>query len=147
MINGAVAVDDNATKSITDITLDGYGTATLGSVGSLDKLVNLSLANSAAGATLHTTKTSLNLTVNDVDHAVNVDGTGPTITSLNLTAAAEASTFALTAAAATALTVDAAVALNVTGSTLSVLETATITGAGDVTLGNVSSVQIQTGNE
>lgn len=136
---GAVSVDDNATKSITDITIDGYGGATLGAGSSLDSLTNLSLANSGAGATTLTTAgTSLNLSVNDVDAAVNLDGGAATITSVNVTAATEASTFALTAAAATALTVDAAVALNLTGSTLGALTTATVTGAGNVTLGDLS---------
>ena len=133
---GAVTVDDNATKSITDITIDGYGGATLGAGSSLDSLANLSLANSGAGATVLTSgSTSLNLAVNDVDAAVNV---GASVQTLNLNAATEASAFALTGAAVKNIAIDAAVGLNLTGSALAALETASVTGAGAVNLGDVS---------
>ncbi|WP_416369504.1 beta strand repeat-containing protein [Tritonibacter mobilis] len=137
VVNGAVAVDDNATKSITDITLDGYGTATLGggAGGSLDSLSNLSLANSAAGATLTSTSKTLNLSVNDVDHTVNVGGS---VETLNVTSATEASTFALTATAAKTLNVTAGANLNLNGSTYGALTTANISGAGAVNLGDAS---------
>merc|ERR1711964_136132 len=85
--NGAVAIDDNANASITDIVVDGYGAgATLGGGGgSLNALENLTLRNSGAGtADVTTTQTALNLTVDDVDATVTVSNS---ITDLILNAA------------------------------------------------------------
>jgi S-layer protein len=134
--NGAVTIADGGTDSITTVTVDGYAASTIAA----DALTTLSLANSGAGTMAVTTAaTSLNLTVNDVDAAVTVDAGAATITDLTVTTATEDSAFALTAAAVTALTVSGTNALDLTGSTLSALETVTVSGAGNVTLGDISA--------
>lgn len=137
---GAVIVNENATASVTDVTVDTYASADLGDTGTdLDALTTLSLANSAGAATVATAATSLDLTVNNVMHAVSLDATAATVETLNLTASGASSAFGLTSAATTALNVTADANLNLTGSVLTVLETATITGAGDVALGDISA--------
>lgn len=141
VVNGVVTIDDNATASIKNITVDGYGAnATLGGTTSLDALETLTLKNSDTGtATATTTATSLTLNVEDVDATVSLDGTAATVETLTLNATGEASTFGLTAAAVTDLTVDAAVDLDIAaGSTLSAVETVTVSGAGAVDLGDIS---------
>ncbi|WP_104019691.1 DUF4214 domain-containing protein [Roseovarius nitratireducens] len=141
VVNGAVTIDDNATASIKNITVDGYGAnATLGGGTSLNALETLTLKNSDTGtATATTTATSLTLNVEDVDATVSLDGGGATVDTLTLNATGEASTFGLTAAAVTDLTVDAAVDLDIaTGSTLTAVETVTVSGAGAVDLGDIS---------
>ena len=114
--NGAVKIDDNATKSITDITVDGYGAgATLGAAagtGSLDKLTTLTLKNSGTtGAANLTTASKGALTLNlvDVDAAVSL---GATLTNLTINTSGEASTGAISAAGATTVTINAEAALS-----------------------------------
>ncbi|TCO73760.1 DUF4214 domain-containing protein [Chromatocurvus halotolerans] len=135
---GDVVVNEGGSDSITEITLDTYKAATLGAGGSLDALTTLSLANSADEATVTTAATTLALNVDDVDDAVSLDGTAATVETLNLTASGDASTFALTSEATKTLNVTANAALNLTGSTLTVLESAVVSGAGNVTLGDIS---------
>ncbi len=120
--NGLVTIDDNATKSITDITVDGYGagaqlgaTAGAGISASLDKLTTLTLKNSGAGtATVDTLSTgALTLNLVDVDGLVNLDGSGSaTLTSLTINTSGEASTGPITAAGATTVTINAEAALS-----------------------------------
>jgi len=109
--NGAVVIDDNATASITDITVDGYSAgATLGGGGSLDSLTNLTLKNSGAAgnATVATASTgAVVLTLDDVDGTVNLDTGGATLTGLTINTEGTASTGAITAAAATSVTINA----------------------------------------
>jgi S-layer protein len=148
--NGAVYVAGNgATASVADVTLDGYLSAELGTVDSassdvpdLDALTTLSLANSAGAAKVATASTALDLTVNNVNNAVNLDAaTTPTIADLNLTATGKASAFALTAAKVTDLTINAAVDLDLSSSTMmsTALETVSVTGAGEVDLSDIST--------
>lgn len=138
---GDVVINDNGTKSVTTVTVDGAAAVTLGgnAVGtSLDALTTLSLANVTGATNLNSTATSLDLTVNDVDGAVDLGVTADTVETLNLTSTGVASVFAADIAAATALNITANADLNLTGSTVTALETVDITGAGDVTLGDVS---------
>nr|WP_320115708.1 hypothetical protein [uncultured Desulfuromonas sp.] len=110
VVNGAVVIDDNATASITDITVDGYSAgATLGGGAPLDALTSLTLKNSGAGgATVDTDSTgSLALTLDDVDGTVNLDTGGATLTGLTINTEGVASTGAITAAAATSVTINA----------------------------------------
>lgn len=135
--SGVVAIDDNATTaSVKTITLDGYGAATLGAGGSLNALTAMSLANSAATATLTTTVTSLDLTLNKVTGII-VDAAG-TIKTLNITTTGSGSATALDAVGVTALTVAGtqAVDLSAGTATLTALKTVTVTGAAGLTLGN-----------
>ena len=138
--NGAVTIDDNATKSVTDVVVDGYGNgATLGDNSSLDALQNLTLKNSASGtAAVTTAATVLALNVEDVDAAVSIDEGAATVETLNLTADAEASDFDLKAAAVTNLNVTANVGLTLAGSAFGSLEAVTVAGAGKVDLGDIS---------
>lgn len=140
---GNVDVDDNGTASVRNITLNGYNTATLGGGTSLNALETLSLTNGAAGGTtLHTTQTSLDVTVNNVNGNISLDGTAATISDLTLTATGDDSVFDLTAAAVENLTIDAEVDLDLDGSTIGSgndLATVDINGAGSVDLGTVQS--------
>ncbi len=136
---GDVVVDDNATKSITTITLDGFDDAILGATApaatsSLDKLATLNLANSTGTTTLTSTVATLNVNVDGmagiVDLASNAD-----ISTLNLNATGTASKITLKADAVD-LTIAAAADLVIaTGSALTTLENVTIKGAGAVNLG------------
>jgi hypothetical protein len=139
--NGAVVIDDAATASITTITVNGYdvGDATLGAGGSLDALTTLSLANSGAAGHAFVTSAakSLALTVNDVDHDVNLDASGAsTVTTLGITTATADSGFALIAAGVTALTVSGtnAVDLATAPSTLTALQTVVVSGSAGLTI-------------
>ncbi len=112
--NGGVVINDNATKSITTITVDGYSAGAAlgaGAGGSLDALTTLTLKNSGAGAaTLTTTSTgSLTLNLTDVDGVVTL-GTG--LTGLTINTSGEASTGAIAAVGATTVTINAEAALS-----------------------------------
>lgn len=48
---GNVVLNDNATASVTDITLENFGTATLGTTDGFDKLANLTLVNNTGAYT------------------------------------------------------------------------------------------------
>ena len=113
--NGAVVIDDTAANTITEVTVDGYGAgATIGANNALDSITNLTLSNSGAGAaTLHTGSTgALTLNLDDVDAAVNLDGTAATVTNLTINTSGAASTGAITAAAAQTVTINADAALS-----------------------------------
>jgi S-layer protein len=132
---GAVVIDDNATASITDITVDGYASAVLGGGATLDKLTNLTLSNSTGNATVTTAGTLLNLNVSDVDNQVSLDGTGATVETLNIATGAVDSTFGLVAAAVKTLNISGGKKLDIdTGSTLSALATVVSTASGTVSL-------------
>ncbi|MGJ0311916.1 beta strand repeat-containing protein [Aliarcobacter cryaerophilus] len=141
---GDVVVDDNATKSITTITLDGFDNAALGAGGSLDKLATLNLTNgqgSAAGTVLTSTVATLTVNVDDMAGTVDLDGSAATtLKTLTLNANGEASSFALDANAVETLTIAAAANLDISaaGTKLSALKTVTITGAKNVDLGDLS---------
>lgn len=127
VVNGAATADKIAT-----ITIDGYASADLGVTGDdLNALTTLSLANSDGAAALASSAAALNLTVNNVNHAVDLDAaTGAaTIKTLNITASTEDSAFALTAEAAEAITVSGDAVLDIaTGSSLLAVKTITVTG-------------------
>lgn len=139
---GDVTVNEKAAvaASITTVTLDGFKDAVLGTTNALNALTTLSIANSAGITTLKTTKTALTLNVDNITSAVDLDGSAAAITTLTINANGEASDFKLTAAKVETLTVAAAADLDLdNASVLSALKTVTITGAGDVTLGDISS--------
>jgi S-layer protein len=128
--NGTVGVADGGDDSITSITLDGYGTATLAS----DVLETLNLSNSAAAVNLDTASTgAIDLTVDNVTSAIDLGAvSGDSVTTVNITATGDDSDIALDAAAATALTVDATADIDLADGTFTALETVTVSGAGDV---------------
>lgn len=140
VIGGAVTVNDAATASITTVSLDGYGGATtnVGNTAALSKLTTLTLANSG-GATAGATNgavdvylggaTSLNLSVNNVKGAVNLDKTSASVVTLNLTSTGANSSFALTAAGAKNLTIAGDKVATLSAGTFTALETVTITGS------------------
>ena len=134
VVGGAVVIDDNATKSITTITVDGAATATLGGGSSLDALTTLSLANIPGATNLTTTATTLGLTLKDVDGAIDLGVGGDSITALNVTTDTTTSTTAIDMAATTALTVAGNALLNATGSTLTALKTITVSGSAGLTV-------------
>ena len=138
--NGAVVIDDNATAAITDVTINGYATAAIGATQALTKLANLSLANSGGSATVDAAAgiTSLNLTVNKVNHAVVVSTDSTTVSTLNVTATGADSSFALTAANVKDLTVAGDKALTLTGATTA-LETVKVTGTASLNISGVSA--------
>jgi S-layer protein len=135
---GAVTANDNATASVTDITLSSFGTATLGTTNGFDALVNLTLTDSNGTTTLDTAATSLTMNVNDVMNNVSIDSGAATVTDLTINTSGAKSDFDLTAAAVTDLTVAGNQDLTLAGSTLSALETVSISGAGAVALGDIS---------
>lgn len=133
---GAVVVNDNATASVTNITLDGYDTATLGGGVSLDALTTLSLSNSAGANTLTSASTSLTANLDGITGTTNLGGN---VTTLTVNTSGTATATALTAGALTALTVNAGANLTVTPTSIAALETLTVTGAGNVTMGDISA--------
>ncbi|WP_457750362.1 DUF4214 domain-containing protein, partial [Sulfurimonas sp.] len=141
---GGVVIDDNttATASVTTVTVDGYEGALIGNTNSMDALTTLSLANSGStGTQLQTAQTTLDLTVNNVTSGVDLDNAtaNKSITDLTLNANTKDSAFALTVANLKNLTVNAAANLNISTSAYgTAMETATITGAGAVNLGDIS---------
>ena len=140
---GDVVVDDNVTKSITTITLDGFNKATLGATvaaSSLDKLATLNLANNTGAIALTSTVATLNVTLDDINGTVDLDGAAATtLKTLNLTTTGEASNISLSAVGVETLTIAAAADLDIaTGSTLTAVKTVTVSGTADVTLGNIS---------
>ncbi len=149
---GAVVVEDNATASIKTVTLNGFGTTTIGATDEVDALTTLSLANSSGAVEVNfsAAKTSaLDLTVNKVANAVDLDGTvgagGANLKTLNVTATGADSTFGLTAAAVETLTVAGDKVLDIdTGSTLTALKTVTVSGSAGLSIvatgANVTSV-------
>ena len=143
---GNVVVDDSSSsKSVTDLTIDGYdGNAVLGGGDSLDELQNLTLRNSgdkAGTATLTTGAAALNLTVDDIQDDVDLDPAASTITDLTLTAENNASSFGLAAQSTEILDITANAVLDVTDGTSGFgtgLTDVTISGDSAVTLGDVS---------
>lgn len=142
---GAVRVDDVSAASITTVNVNGYGSADLGKTGTdLNALTTLSLANSGGAADVATSATTLGLTVNNVQHVVNLDHTAATIKTLNVTATGKDSTFGLTAAAVEDLTVTGDKVLDIdTGSTLTALKTVTVTGSAGLSI-NATGLANQT---
>lgn len=138
--DGKVVADDNATKSVTTIKVDGFNVAELGKNSSLDALTDLTLKDGAGASLLQTSKTSLNLTLDGMaaTSSLSLDQGGASITTLNLTTTGSASDVDFTAAAVTTLNLTAGAKLDVTGGTFTAVETATISGAGMVVLGDVS---------
>ena len=145
-----VEEDGTAAASITTVTLDGFKDANLGTTATkeLNALTTLSIANSAGTTTLGTTKTALTLNVDNIIDsttnlaAVDLDDAGANITTLTINANGEDSKFELTATKVETLTIAAAADLNISKSAptgLAALKTVTITGAGDVNLGDISS--------
>ncbi|GAB4405649.1 MAG: S-layer protein RsaA [Rhodoferax sp.] len=133
---GAVRVDDDLAASITTVNVNGYVSADLGKTGTdLNALTTLSLANSGGNADVATSATTLGLTVNNVQHAVNLDHTAATIKTLNVIATGKDSTFGLTAAAVEDLTVTGDKVLDIdTGSALTALKTVTVTGSAGLSI-------------
>jgi S-layer protein len=141
---GNVVINDNATKSITTITLDGFDGAQLGggtATTSLDSLTDLSVKDGITGVALRTSQTTLNLTVDGMAAAsgISLDVGGATVETLNLTATGSASDIDFTAAAATDVNITADANLDVSGGTFTAATDIDITGAGNVTLGDVAT--------
>lgn len=130
--NGAVVIKDGGTASITDITVDGYSAnAILGSGGQLNALANLTLKNAASGiATLTSTSTTLNVTLDNVNAGVNLGGS---VTNLTVNTSGKASTGAITADAAQTITINAEAALS-GASTFTAAKTITVKGSATVNL-------------
>lgn len=143
---GAVVVNGAATADkIATVTINGYASADLGVTGdNLNALTSLSLANSEGAAALASSAAALNLTVNNVNDAVNLDAAGAaTIKTLNIKASTEDSAFALTAAAAEAITVSGDADLDIaTGSTLSQVKTITVTETAGLTFNATGSTTL-----
>lgn len=146
VITGAVTIDDNATASITTVTLDGYGATNIGltaPTSTLSKLQTLSLANSggaAAGATNAAVAVdaagvaTLALNLNNVQGNVNLDGAADgALKTLNITATGANSTFALTAAAVETLTIAGDKSLGLAAGTFTALKSITVSGSAGAT--------------
>lgn len=138
---GAVAVKDDATAAITTITLNGFGSATLGSAGSLDKLTTLNLTNSIGDTGLTSTSTTLAVTLNNIDGGDLDLSTNGAVETLTLTTTGTASDIDLVAKDAKSLTIDAGVALTLQagGNYDDLLETVVVKGAGAVDLDDLSA--------
>lgn len=135
---GNVIVNDNATKSITTVNLDGYSTAALGSTTlgttDLNALTTLSLANGTGNASVATSATTLGLTLNNVTGAIDLDAaTVDTVKTLNLTTATKDSATALTAAVVETLNVTGTNLVSLTND-LAALKTVTVSGTAGLTL-------------
>ena len=144
---GKVVIDNTAktagtTDTIKTVTVDGYATA---STIDSNALTDLTLKNSAGTMTLTSTVASLNVTLDDINGTVDLDGAAAgvaTLKTLNLTTTGEASDIILDAAKVETLTIAAAADLDISNvnTKLGALKTATITGAGNVDLGDLSTL-------
>jgi S-layer protein len=134
--NGVVQIVDAgwaipAVDTISTATVNGY---VFGVVAS-DALTSLALANSSGAFVVdNTVATTLGLAVNNVKHAVVLDGAGATYTNLFVAATGADSAFALTGNAVKALDVSGDKALDLTGSALAALQTVTVGGSTSLTL-------------
>ncbi len=138
---GNVTVDDNATASITTVTVDGYDTATIGNTAALTALTTVNLSNSSGANVIDNgaTASALTLNLNKITGATDIDNGAASVTDLTVNTSGTASATALTAAALKNLTVNAAANLTVTPTSIAALETLTVTGAGNVTMGDISA--------
>ncbi|WP_176368459.1 beta strand repeat-containing protein [Paraburkholderia youngii] len=134
--DGAVTITDvnfsTPTKAgtITNVALNGYGTAVIDS----NALSTLSLANSTATVTVgNSVATTLGLTLNNVTGAAAVN-LGTSYSSLSINATGANSAVALNAADVTALTVNGTKSVNLTGSTLTDVKTVAVSGSAGVTM-------------
>ncbi len=133
---GTVTIADNATKSITTVSIDGYATANLGTGGGtndLNALTTLSLANglSTGTATVVTNAATLGLTLNNVQGAVTLTDTA--LKTLNITTAVKDSSTALTASVVETLNVTGTNLVSLTND-LAALKTVTVSGTAGLTL-------------
>lgn len=138
---GEVLIDDNATASITTVTVDGYGGASkIGNTTTLSKLANLTLANSGSTGTAGETDAamsvdaagvaSLNLSVNAIKGNVTLDGAADSaLKTLNLTVTGADSSFALTAAAVETLAISGDKKATLSAGTFTALKTLTVSGS------------------
>lgn len=138
---GTVTINDNATAAITNVTLNGYGTADIGGTVALNALKTVSLANSDGAATIASSATTLGLTVNNVNNAVAI---GASTATLNVTTTGADSEFALTGAGVKALTIAGDHMVNLNGSTLGMLEDVTVTGSAGAMLDVAASKSVNT---
>jgi S-layer protein len=139
---GNVVIDDNATASITTVTLNGFDGATIGNATALSALESVSLTNSAGAIVVDNgaTATTLDATVDGITGSMDIDNGAASVTTLDITTANNDSAFTLTGTAVTDLAVSGDSDLDLTGSTLSALETVTVTGSTGVTAGDLSAV-------
>lgn len=137
---GDVVVDDNAVKSVTTVSLNGFSKADLGvsAGGALNSLATLNLANGAGTTALTSTATTLAMNVDGMKAASAVT-LGATVATLNLTTTGAASDIDFTAAGAKTVNITAGANLTVADDTFEAAETVTITGAGNVDLGDISA--------
>ena len=151
---GTVTVKDGSTAAIKEITLENFGTATLGTGGSLDKLETLNLTNSNGAIGLTSTVAGLKLNVNNVQDNVTITDTS--LKTMEITATgSKASKFAYVNPTTESLTVggDQSVDLS-SGSSLTGLKTVVVKGSAGLNLGeagagsNVTSINTSatTGN-
>jgi S-layer protein len=133
------------------VVVDSYNTAAITG----NALQNVTLKNSAAtGATVTTTQTALNLTVDDVDGSVNLDQGAASITNLTLNLEGANSTFGagagLIATLASNVTINAGANLTMPAATTvgsAAASTAvTVTGSGTVDLTNIGAANLTTIN-
>lgn len=137
VVGGAVVVDG---AEITTVSLDGYGAA---STVTSDKLASLSLANSAADLVVVNTKaTTLALAVSNLGAASTLD-LGATYTTLNITADGKDSALELTAAGVKAVTLAGTKAVDFKASVLAAVETLTVTGAAGATFDATGSTTLK----
>lgn len=138
---GTVTINDNATAAITNVTLNGYGTADIGGTVALNALKTVSLANSDGAATIASSATTLGLTVNNVTDAVAI---GASTATLNVTTTGADSEFALTGAGVKDLTIAGDHSVDLSGSALGVLENVTVTGSAGAVLDVAASKSVNT---
>lgn len=145
VVGGAVTINDATNDTIASVTLSGYGA---GSAITSDVLTSLSLANSAQAVTVNNTAaTTLGLTVNNLATGANLNDASGTYETLNVTATGANSNLDIDAAAVTALTVNGDKVLTVNaGSTLTALETVTVSGTAGLNLGTVGATTIESIN-
>lgn len=142
------AVEVTGGKALTNLTLNGYGSATV--TGDNEALATVSLTDSAGVTDITTTKaTTLAVTVNNIkgtDAAAEVK-LKDTLTTLNLTTAGKDSAFKLAAAGVKTLAVTGDKAANLSnGSTLSALTTVTVAGTAGLTLSDSEAATLTSVN-
>ena len=142
---GAVTIDENATASVTTITVDGYATgSTIGNTTATTKLDTLTLANAAKDVTMVVTDTAdtLSLSLNKMGTSTDTDEAVLTFTAapktLNITNTGD-NYVDLTAAATETLTVAGTGKLNIADLDLAAVKSVTVTGSAGLVLSGQES--------
>lgn len=137
-----VTIEENATASIKNITVDGYNDLEVGRSTDLGALETLTLRNSSATAHMEFTSAvkDLTVTLDNITGDIHLDDSSDSVENLVVNTEGTASTTDISASNLVNLTVNAGVNVDLgTLNGMSTLENVTVTGAGSVDLNSLTN--------